>query len=152
MKDDNVSQAGELPNAPLPLQTNPPHRILVVEDEIYVAQLNIEVLTRSGYEVDTVQDGVAAWEALNDDSYDLMITDNNMPKLSGVELLKKLRAARMELPIIMATGALPEQEFARSPWLRPAATLVKPYTVGELLRTVKKVLREAESGDSQPEN
>jgi DNA-binding response OmpR family regulator len=113
----------------------------VVEDEAPVRQLNAEVLTRAGYEVDAAEDGAAAWEALNGDSYDLLITDNGMPRLSGLELLKKLRAARMELPVIMATGTLPTQEFAQSPWLRPAATLEKPYTIEELLRTVKKVLR-----------
>jgi DNA-binding response OmpR family regulator len=69
-----------------------------------------------------------------------MITDHNMPKVSGVELLKKLRAARMALPVIMATGSLPDHEFARYPWLQPAATLLKPYTTDELLGTVREVL------------
>ena len=46
----------------------------------------------------------------------------------------------MELPVIMATGTLPEEEFARNPWLRPHATLLKPYTIGEMLRAVKEVL------------
>src|SRR5450759_780416 len=89
-------------NAPAQGQANPPHRILVVEEDIHVRQLNTEVLTRSGYEVDAAEDGAAAWVALNGDSYDLMITDNGMPKLTGIELLRKLRAARMELPVIMA--------------------------------------------------
>jgi DNA-binding response OmpR family regulator len=149
MKDNKISQAGDLSNAPLQFQTNPPHRILMVEDDLCISQLNTEVLTRFGYDVAAANDGAAAWAALNDDSYDLMITDNNMPRLTGVELLRKLRAARMELPVIMATGTLPTQEFARSPWLQPAATLVKPYTIEELIGTVKKVLREAESTDSR---
>jgi DNA-binding response OmpR family regulator len=66
-----------------------------------------------------------------------------MPKVSGVDLLKKLRAARMVLPVIMATGTLPKEELARYPWLQPAATLLKPYTSEDMLRTVKRVLREA---------
>ncbi len=140
----NISR-GESASAPLQSQTSPPHHILVVEDDIAIRQLNTEVLLRSGYEVDGAEDGAAAWEALSADSYDLMITDNNMPKVSGVELLKKLRSARMALPVIMATGALPKEEFTRYPWLQPAAMLLKPYTIAELLRTVKKVLREAES-------
>ena len=80
MKDNEQSQAGESASAPLQSQTNPPHRILVVEDDISIRRLNTEVLRRSGYEVDAAEDGAAAWEALNADSYDLMITDNNMPK------------------------------------------------------------------------
>jgi FixJ family two-component response regulator len=71
-----------------------------------------------------------------------------MPKVSGVELLKKLCAVRMDLPVIMATGTLPKEEFARYPWLQPAGTLLKPYTGEDMLRTVKRVLREdAGNGD-----
>lgn len=106
-------------------------------------KLNTRMLKRSGYEVDTAEDGAAAWEVLNADSYDLLITDNVMPKVTGVELLGKLRAARMPLPVIMATSSLPTAAFAGCPWLRPDATLLKPYTAAEMLRTVKKVLREA---------
>jgi DNA-binding response OmpR family regulator len=140
MKDKTISQAGESTCAPLP-----PCRILVVEDELNIRQLNTAALIHSGYQVDAVEDGAAAWEALNVDSYDLMITDNNMPRLTGVELLKKLYANRMALPVIMATGELPKEEFTRYPWLRPAAILLKPYTILELLGVVKQVLREADN-------
>jgi DNA-binding response OmpR family regulator len=47
----------------------------------------------------------------------------------------------MALPVIMATGTLPTWEFALHPWLRPAATLLKPFTGDELLATVRNVLR-----------
>jgi DNA-binding NtrC family response regulator len=63
-----------------------------------------------------------------------------MPKVTGIELLKKLRAARMALPVIMATGTLSNEEFTRSPGLQPVSVLLKPYTVTEFLGTVKKVL------------
>jgi DNA-binding response OmpR family regulator len=112
----------------------------VVDDDGEIRRLNAQVLKKSGYHVEAAEDGAVAWEALNTDNYDLMITDHNMPKVSGVELLKKLRAARMALPVIMATGSLPEEEFARYPWLQPAATLLKPYTTDELLGTVREVL------------
>jgi DNA-binding response OmpR family regulator len=140
MTDQNRSQAGEPDSASLQLQTSPPHRILVVDDDAEIRCLNAEVLKKSGYHVDAAEDGAVAWEALNTDNYDLMVTDHNMPKVSGVELLKKLRAARMALPVIMATGSLPKEEFTRYPWLQPSAMLLKPYTVEELLGTVKEVL------------
>jgi len=116
--------------------------ILVVEDDISLRQLNTEALSGSGYSVDAAADGAAAWEALNIDSYDLLITDNDMPKVSGVELLRKLRAGRMDLPVIMATGAAPTVEFTRCPWLHPHAMLLKPYTISEMLSMVQKVLCE----------
>src|ERR1700691_582681 len=151
MGDKNKYQAGEPVSVPLQSQTNPPHRILVVEDDLYIRQLGIELLVRSGYEVDSAADGAAAWEPLNTDTcYDLMITDNNMPKLTGVELLKKLRAARMALPVIMATGILPKNVFARYPWLQPTATLLKPYTAAELLGTVRNVLHGIDNATPQP--
>ena len=119
----------------------PPQRILVVDDDDAMRGLNTEVLIHHGYQVDAVEDGAVAWDALQLNSYDLMITDNNMPNVTGVGLLKKMRAARMALPVIMATGVLPQDEFVRYPWLQPAATLVKPYTLVQLLGTVQKVLR-----------
>ena len=64
-------------------------------------------------------------------------------------MLKKLRAARMALPVIMATGTLPTEEFTRYPWLQPAATLLKPYTGEEMLKTVKKVLRETDNSNHE---
>jgi DNA-binding response OmpR family regulator len=139
MKDKTISQAGESTGAPLPRC-----RILVAEDDDGLLRLNAEVLKRSGYHVDAAEDGTAAWDMLQLNHYDLLVTDNNMPRLTGVELLKKLHATGVVLPVIMATGELPEEEFSQFPWLRPGAILLKPYAIAELLRTVKKVLRETD--------
>ena len=154
MNADKVLQAQEPDGAPIHCPTNPPYRILVVDDDVSIRQLNTETLIRFGYVANAAEDGAAAWDALSADSYDLLITDHNMPKVSGVELLEKLRAARMALPVIMATGALPEQEFSQQPWLQPAATLLKPYTTEEMLGTVREVLRatdDARGPISQPD-
>ena len=144
MKDNTTAPGAEPASTALQSQTNPPDQILVAEDDVFFRRVNTQVLLRSGYEVDAAADGAAAWRALNTERYDLLITDNGMPKVSGIELLKKLHGARMTLPVIMATAALPEEEFTRYPWLQPAATLLKPYTGEEMLRIVKKVLREAD--------
>jgi len=99
------------------------------------------VLGRPGYHVDVAEDGAAGWEALQADHYHLLITDNDMPKLTGLELVKKLRAARIALPVVMAAGRLPTEELARNPALQLAATLLKPFAVEALVDTVKYVLR-----------
>jgi len=126
-------------------QPSRPCRILVVEDEPEIRHLIGGKLRRSGFEVDEAEDGVFAWSYLQVYDYDLLVTDNSMPKMTGVELLAKLRAARMVLPVIMATAVPPKKEFAESPWLIPEATLTKPYTLDELLDTVKKVLHVTDS-------
>jgi two-component system alkaline phosphatase synthesis response regulator PhoP len=140
MSEYEVVPTGEPVDAALHCQASPPHRILVVEDEPLVRQLNVKILVNAGYHADAVADGAVAWDTLQCDAYDLLITDNNMPKVSGVELIMKVHAARMVLPVIMATGAAPEQEFIRRPWLQPDALLLKPYTASEFLRVVKIVL------------
>jgi DNA-binding response OmpR family regulator len=125
----------------------PPHNqpnsrqcILVVEDEQDLRQLTAEVLIDAGYQVEVAEDGAAAWSALQLSKYDLLITDQFMPKVSGVELLKKIHAAHMTLPVIMATGFLPTWGFALHTWLQPVKMLLKPYSFQKLLATVKSVL------------
>jgi two-component system, cell cycle response regulator CpdR len=120
-------------------------RILVVEDDDDIRRFNAEALTGSGYHVEAAVDGAAGWEALNADRYDLLITDNSMPNLSGIELIKKLNDARMAVRVILASGVSHAEESD----LRVAATLPKPFTLDELLGTVKKVLGEPEGGDWQ---
>lgn len=160
MQASQTAPARASANAQAPGAFLPARRILVVEDDGDMRRLNTEVLIHSGYQVDGAADGAAGWEAINANRYDLLITDNGMPKLTGLDLLKKLRSARVVLPVIMATGVLPEHEFAQSPWLVPDATLLKPYTVKELLATVQGVLQATDSarepiapppsGQSQP--
>jgi DNA-binding response OmpR family regulator len=141
VKTIHISPTKESAAASTRWQAHPPQHILVVEDDVCLRQASLTVLIRSGYDVDAAEDGAAGWAALKVDTYDLLITDNHMPRLTGIGLLKKLRLARMALPVIMATGALPQEEFTRYPWLQPAATLLKPFTIAKLLETVKEVLR-----------
>ena len=157
MNENQILTAWEEASAHLQYQPNPPQRILMVEDDGDTRCLSTEVLIRFGYRVDAASDGAAAWAALEAGNYDLLITDNRMLNLTGVEPHKKLRSARTALPVIMVTGVLSTHEFDESPRLIPDATLLKPYTVAELLATVQAVLSATDSvaapvphGQSQP--
>jgi DNA-binding response OmpR family regulator len=147
MKDNKTWQHIESAGTPPQGQPKPPRRILVVEDDEEIRRLNAEVLAQSGYQVDAAEDGAAAWATLQQNRYDLLVTDNDMPRVSGVELLHKLHAAHMALPVIMATGIPPKDEFLQYPWIQPAALLVKPYSFNELLGTVREILRMAVSAE-----
>ena len=116
------------------------HRILVVDDDKSIRELNTEMLTRSGFEVDAAADGAVGWEALQTKRYDLVITDNFMPKVTGIEMVKKLHAAGMKLPVIMATALFPQEQFIQNPWLEAIPTLIKPFKSAELLDIVIKAL------------
>jgi DNA-binding response OmpR family regulator len=132
-------------------ETQSSHRILVVDDDQDTRQLTVDVLAGSGYDVDAVQDGAAGWQAIQAKGYDLVITDNNMPRMTGVEMIEKLRSACIVSRVIMATGNLPVFEFARKPWLKPDAALQRPFSNEELLATVKKVLQPKDGSDGQRE-
>ena len=112
----------------------------MVEDDADIRRLNSEDLRNAGYLVDALEDGDTAWEVLQRDSYNLLITDQHWPKLLGVELLKKIHDAHLVLPVIMITDILPKLEFAEHPWIQPATMLFEPYSSAELLGMVKNAL------------
>ena len=127
----------------------PHHRILVVDDDEDFRSLNTEVLTNSGYQVDTAADGTLAWDSLQINRYDLLLTDYGLPKVNGLNLIKKLRAARMAIPVIMVSGSVPGEELKHFN-LHIDATLPKPYTLDELLASVGRVLHATENPPSGP--
>jgi DNA-binding response OmpR family regulator len=136
MNDHEIRQTG----VPKRSQPRPCHRILVADDETDMLQLLTDMLTRSGYEVDAAEDGAIAWVAVQAKPYDLLITDHQMPKVTGIELVKNLRSALMALPVVMVAGKLPLHELAQDPSLQLAATMGKPFDVLDLLATVERVL------------
>ena len=159
MKDNELLQTGESAGASVQSPANSSHRILVVDDDSDLRRLYAEVLARPGYHVDAAEDGAAGWEAIQASNYNLLITENNLPKLTGVELVRKLRAARLAVPVVMAAVRLPTLELDQNPPLRLAALLSKPFYLSELLQTVRAVLRATDSsreliaplnGQSQP--
>jgi DNA-binding response OmpR family regulator len=142
MTDKNALPTGSLP---FKRQAKSTCRILVVEDDPDIRDFNAEVLHSAGYQVDTAEDGLAGWKVLqaarySPKSYDLLITDHDMPGLTGLALVKKLREVHMVLPIIMASGILPTNDLLSYPWSHPVAMLVKPYSLAQLSRTVERML------------
>ena len=140
MPENCLLSAPKLGRALARSHPQPTHRILVVDDDEIIRRVNTAILTHAGYDVDSAEDGSVAWDALQQKNYDLLVTDNNMPKMTGVDLLKKVHGARMALPVVMATGISPEHEFARHPWIQPSVLLLKPHTSAELVGAVRNVL------------
>lgn len=117
------------------------HRILVVDDELDLWWgIALKKLARAGYEVDTARDGEAAWQAMQTKDYDLLITDNKMPRLWGMELIEKVRSAQMELPVILVSSFLPQKELKQNAHLKIDGILEKPVSASELLGLLDRVL------------
>jgi PAS domain S-box-containing protein len=149
MTNTKVSQKEGPACAPLQCPAKPPRRILVVDDDNCVRQLTVNALAGSGYDVEGVKDGAAGWESLQAKSYDLIVTDNKMPRVTGIEMIERLRSARMAIPVIMATGCVPTDELAHKPWLTPDAMLQMPYSNDDLLAAVKEILRAKDATHKQ---
>ncbi len=131
---------GEPAGASVQCRTKPRHRILVVDDDSDIRLLYTNALTRTSCHVDTVGDGAAGWEAVQVNHYNILILEHSLPGLTGIDLVRKLRAARMDVPVVMAAARLPAQDLVLDPSLQLAAVLQKPFYISQLLETVRAVL------------
>jgi len=122
---------------PTQLQKNSQQLIVVVDEARIAHQLIVNLLVDSGYDGEEARDGARGYQAVQNDRYDLVITDNTMPKRTGVETTEKLRSAHMTVPIILATGFMTIFIFARRSWLKADAALTTLFSNDELPAIVK---------------
>jgi len=115
-------------------------RILVVDDDENARYLDCAMLSHAGYTVDTAADGEEAWKMLLSIPYDLLLSDHNMPRLCGLALVARMRAAGMALPVIINSGCLELGEASNYLGLDLAAILHKPFEFTEVLDAVKRIL------------
>lgn len=118
-------------------------RILYADDDPTLRTLGQRMLIHLGYDVDTAVDGKAAWAALHATQYDLLITDNEMPHLSGIELVRAMRQSAMTMPIIVISGTFDSLSPEELRQVEGEAKLPKPFTIGQLSLLVDEVLRAA---------
>jgi len=116
-------------------------RILVVDDEPSIRALLVRVLKAEGYDAVALNDGLAGLDAALTaaDPYNLVITNNHMPHLSGAELVAQLHAAHLDLPILHLDD-MSQPEAADLPPGVP--NLFKPFRMEALLEHVKRLLQE----------
>ncbi|MBL9090125.1 MAG: response regulator [Planctomycetaceae bacterium] len=117
--------------------------ILLCDDEVTIIRAAEIKLTRAGYRVSHCSDGVAALELIASDMPDLVISDCQMPRMGGLELVRRLREnpATRELPFLMLTGKgfeLPLDELKQKYGV--LAVMAKPFSPREVLQTVDNVL------------
>lgn len=116
-------------------------RILLAEDELALSKAYTQVLIMQGYEVEPVYDGKAALEASNSGTYDLMIFDVMMPKMSGLEVLKALREAGNTTYVIMLTAMSELDDKVEGLELGADEYLTKPIPLKELAARVRSLER-----------
>jgi DNA-binding response OmpR family regulator len=132
MRQDEQVKTGEEQNRP---------KILVVEDEPNMVVGLRDNFEFEGYEVITALDGVEGLQMALEESPDLVVLDVMMPRMSGLEVCKQLRAQRASIPIIMLTARGQEVDKVVGLELGADDYVTKPFSIRELLARVKAVLR-----------
>jgi DNA-binding response OmpR family regulator len=126
--------------------------VLVVDDEAAIRQLLKEALAAEGYVVEVCSDGRQAWERLLDrqSGFDLLITDQTMPHMTGLELIGRLRAEGNTLPAVLCTGfsELVNEHVLQE--LNIEHSLQKPVRLDQLKSTLRTLLLARGSGQDRP--
>lgn len=116
-------------------------KILLVEDEHRIARAVREGLIDEGYAVDVEYDGEAGYNTAAADEYDLILLDVMMPKLSGIDVCKKLRADDNHTPIILLTAKDQTQDIVKGLDAGADDYVAKPFSFEVLLARIRAILR-----------
>lgn len=120
-------------------------RLLYAEDEPSMSEAVVDILTYHKYTVDAVYDGEEALDYAEAGDYDGIILDIMMPKMSGLEVLKKLRASGDKTPVLLLTAKTEIEDRIEGLDLGADDYLPKPFAMGELLARVRAMLRRREN-------
>ena len=122
--------------------------ILIVEDEIKIAQFLVKGLNESGYLATATHDGLNAITMLQDRAFDLVILDVMLPKMDGWQVLTALRTFS-KIPVLMLTAKDHVLDRVKGLELGADDYLVKPFSYIELLARVKSLLRRANKNEAE---
>ena len=124
-------------------------KLLLAEDEVELSKPLVAILTHSGYEVDAVYDGLEAYDHITNSAYDAIILDIMMPKMDGIEVLKKLRSEGIKTPVLMLTAKSSVDDRVLGLDSGANDYLTKPFAMQELLARIRAMIRvSAESGSA----
>ena len=120
------------------------NRLLWADDEIELLNAHIIFLKNKGYDVSTVTNGLDAIEACKTDSFDLILLDENMPGLTGLETLSVIKEMHPSTPVVMVTKSEEENIMEQAIGSKIADYLIKPVNPNQILLTLKKNIHHKE--------
>jgi DNA-binding response OmpR family regulator len=123
-----------------------PRRILVVDDDPDVQQVLRRFLGEDDYEVSTVDDGDSAMRRLQREPPDLVLLDLDMPRLNGLEVLRRISVAGIDVAVIVLSGHFDEKAFELAIELGAKSYLRKPIDFKLLEATIDRYLGQDEEG------
>ena len=117
-------------------------RILVVDDFSTMRRIIKNILRQLGFNnMVEADDGTTAWEILNKDKIDFIVSDWNMPKMTGIELLRKVRSSEEfgDLPFLMVTAEAQQENIIEAVQAKVSNYIVKPFTADTLGQKIEKI-------------
>ncbi|ANI77536.1 winged helix-turn-helix domain-containing protein [Sphingobium sp. EP60837] len=124
------------------------HKLLVVEDDEATAAYIVKGLTEAGFTVDHAADGREGFFLASDGSYGAIILDRMMPAMDGMSVLKALRAAGIDTPVLILSALGTPEDRVEGLTSGSDDYLVKPFSFAELLARVQLLLRRAGAGNA----
>ena len=116
--------------------------VLCVDDDPGIRELLYEIITHLGHSTITAVDGIDALEKLADDHFDIVVTDLNMPRMDGIELIKKIKTDFDDVDIIVVTAYEMTYKYTDIIALGASDFISKPFNVNELEAKLNRILRE----------
>ena len=117
-------------------------RVLIVDDFSTMRRIIKNILRQLGFNnIVEADDGTAAWEILTKDQIDFIISDWNMPQMTGIELLRKVRASEEfgDLPFLMVTAEAQQENIIEAVQAKVSSYIVKPFTAETLGQKINKI-------------
>ncbi len=141
-----AGEGEEVPEFPLVQKTTPD--LILIDDSISIRKVIGMFLSNAGYNVDTAIDGVDAIEKITSKAYDLILTDLEMPRMHGYELIAEVRGKvnMTTIPIIVLTSRAGEKHYTKAMELGANDYIVKPVDEETLLQSVHKLLAKRDVG------
>ncbi|NCC25086.1 MAG: response regulator [Deltaproteobacteria bacterium] len=124
------------------MATNTNMRVLVVDDFSTMRRIIKNILRQLGFNnIIEADDGTTAWDILNKDQIDFVISDWNMPKMTGIELLRKVRASEefADMPFLMVTAEAQQENIIEAVQAKVSNYIVKPFTAETLGQKIDKI-------------
>ncbi len=116
-------------------------RILIVEDEVHLAEALTQILKKQNYSVDAVHDGRSGLDYAQSGIYDLLLLDIMMPEMDGITVLKKLRSEGISTPVIMLTARGEITDMVTGLDYGADDYIAKPFSSEELMARIRAALR-----------
>ena len=124
------------------------NKILLVDDEIEITEINKRYLEQGGYDIDIANDGKEALEKYKRNKYSLIITDIMMPNMDGYDLISEVQYLDAEQPFLFITAKTTEPDKIYALSMGADDYIVKPFSPRELVLRVRNILRRIEKNST----